>query len=184
MPRMAKKILIKAPMRRNIALMLELEGYQTCVAENGRIGVEVARRELPDLVLCDVMMPEMDGYTVFQTLRAEEAFADTPFIFLTARADHHDVRIGMNFGGDASCVVAQITSQNPSSATTSSRRCRPASPAPTRCASGSWKSAASTPTTRAPTSFSKASASPRGRPKCSSGLPRARRTPRSPSSSA
>ena len=59
-----KKILIiedQAPMRRNIALMLQMEGCEVCTAENGRIGLETARKEQPDLILCDVMMPEMDG---------------------------------------------------------------------------------------------------------------------------
>lgn len=100
---MAKKILIiedQAPMRRNVALMLELEGYKTCVAENGRVGVEVAHKEQPDLILCDVMMPELDGYGVVQALRAVPAFANTPFIFLTAKSDRADVRVGMNFGAD------------------------------------------------------------------------------------
>jgi DNA-binding NarL/FixJ family response regulator len=98
-----KKILIiedQAPMRRNVALMLELEGYTTCVAENGRVGVEVARKERPDLILCDVMMPELDGYAVVQTLREDPSFSNTPFIFLTAKSDRGDVRIGMNFGAD------------------------------------------------------------------------------------
>lgn len=98
-----KKILIiedQAPMRRNVALMLELEGYLTTTAENGLIGIETARRERPDLILCDVMMPEMDGYAVVQTLRDDPAFANTPFIFLTAKSDRGDVRIGMNFGAD------------------------------------------------------------------------------------
>lgn len=102
-PVMAKKILIiedQAPMRRNVALMLQMEGYETCVAENGRVGVEVALKEKPDLVLCDVMMPELDGYGVVQALRAEPSFATTPFIFLTAKSDRGDVRIGMNFGAD------------------------------------------------------------------------------------
>lgn len=64
---MKKKILIiedQPTMRRNVALMLQLEGYETCTAENGRLGLELARRERPDLVLCDVMMPELDGYGV------------------------------------------------------------------------------------------------------------------------
>lgn len=102
-PVMAKKILIiedQTPMRRNLALMLELEGYKTCVAENGRIGVEVARREQPDLILCDVMMPELDGYGVIQSLREDDAFDNTPFIFLTAKSDKNDIRVGMNFGAD------------------------------------------------------------------------------------
>src|SRR5690606_29630950 len=67
---------------------------------NGRIGVETARRKRPDLVICDVMMPELDGHGVVQTLRAEADTAAVPFIFLTARSDKGDVRIGMNFGAD------------------------------------------------------------------------------------
>lgn len=100
---MKKKLLIiedQAPMRRNIALMLQMEGYETITAENGRIGLETARRERPDLILCDVMMPELDGYGVVQALREDPAFAATPFIFLTAKSDRGDVRIGMNFGAD------------------------------------------------------------------------------------
>ena len=100
---MKKKILIiedQAPMRRNIALMLQMEGYDVCTAENGRIGLETARKEKPDLILCDVMMPELDGYGVVQALREDEAFAATPFVFLTAKSDRGDVRIGMNFGAD------------------------------------------------------------------------------------
>jgi DNA-binding NarL/FixJ family response regulator len=100
---MAKKILIiedQAPMRRNVALMLQMEGYTTCTAANGREGVEVARKERPDLVLCDVMMPELDGYGVVQALRDDDSFSTTPFIFLTAKSDRSDVRTGMNFGAD------------------------------------------------------------------------------------
>lgn len=100
---MKKKILViedQAPMRRNIALLLELAGYEVATAENGRVGVEAARQHLPDLILCDVMMPELDGHGVVQTLRAEPATATTPFIFLTARGDRGDIRLGMNFGAD------------------------------------------------------------------------------------
>jgi DNA-binding NarL/FixJ family response regulator len=98
-----KRILViedQAPMRRNIALMLEMEGFEVHAAENGRVGVELALELRPDLVICDVMMPELDGHGVIQTLRAEEATATVPFIFLTARSDKGDVRIGMNFGAD------------------------------------------------------------------------------------
>ena len=87
-------------MRRNIALMLQLEGYSVVSAENGRIGLEMARKEKPDLILYDVMMPELDGYGVVQALREDADFSATPFIFLTARSDRSDVRIGMNFGAD------------------------------------------------------------------------------------
>ena len=100
---MKKKILIiedQAPMRRNIGLMLQMEGYEVVSAENGRIGLEVARQEKPDLILCDVMMPELDGYGVVQALREDAAFLATPFVFLTAKSDRGDVRIGMNFGAD------------------------------------------------------------------------------------
>lgn len=90
----------QAPMRRNLALMLELEGYEVKAAENGRIGLELIRNSRPDLVICDVMMPELDGYGVIQALRAEPATATIPFIFMTARGDAPDVRIGMNFGAD------------------------------------------------------------------------------------
>jgi DNA-binding NarL/FixJ family response regulator len=98
-----KKILLiedQAPMRRNLALMLELEGYEVLTAENGRRGVEQALAHQPDLVLCDVMMPELDGYGVVQTLRENPATATLPFVFLTARGERSDVRLGMNFGAD------------------------------------------------------------------------------------
>ena len=98
-----KKILIiedQASMRRNICFILDLEGYKTCSAANGREGVEVAKQEKPDLILSDVMMPELDGYGVLQALRQDPAFATTPFIFLTAKGDRNDVRTGMNLGAD------------------------------------------------------------------------------------
>ena len=98
-----KKILViedQAPMRRNIALLLELSGYEVFTAENGRTGIEAARKHRPDLVICDVMMPEMDGHAVVQTLRDETETATTPFIFLTAKSDKADVRVGMNYGAD------------------------------------------------------------------------------------
>ena len=100
---MKKKTLIiedQATMRRNVALMLQLEGYETSTAANGREGVEVAYKEQPDLILCDVMMPELDGYGVVKALREDANFATTPFIFLTAKRDRNDVRVGMNFGAD------------------------------------------------------------------------------------
>ncbi len=99
----SKKILViedQAPMRRNLALLLELEGYQVGSAENGRLGLEMARRDRPDLIICDVMMPELDGYGVVQALRSDPEFTHTPFIFLTARGDKADIRVGMNFGAD------------------------------------------------------------------------------------
>jgi DNA-binding NarL/FixJ family response regulator len=98
-----KRILViedQAPMRRNLALLLEMEGYSVYTAADGRAGLDLARHEKPDLILCDVMMPELDGYGVIQALRAEPATAHIPFIFLTAKGDRTDVRVGMNFGAD------------------------------------------------------------------------------------
>lgn len=100
---MNKTILIiedQAPMRRNIALMLQMEGYETLTAENGKVGLQLALERRPDLILCDVMMPEMDGYAVVQALREDNRMANVPFVFLTAKSDKSDVRIGMNFGAD------------------------------------------------------------------------------------
>ncbi len=98
-----KKILIiedQASMRKNIAFILDLEGYKTCAAANGREGIALAKAEKPDLILCDVMMPEIDGYGVVEALRKEPAFATTPFIFLSAKSDRGDIRSGMNLGAD------------------------------------------------------------------------------------
>ena len=98
-----KQILViegEPEMRRNLATILRLEKFHPVVAENGRIGVELARREKPDLILCDVMMPEMDGYGVIAVLRANESTVAIPFIFLTAKGEKPDIRAGMNLGAD------------------------------------------------------------------------------------
>ncbi len=87
-------------MRRNLATILRLEKYVPVAAENGRLGVDLAFKELPDLVLCDVMMPELDGYGVLRELRANSSTEATPFIFLTAKGEKPDVRAGMNLGAD------------------------------------------------------------------------------------
>ena len=98
-----KKILViedEAEMRRNITTILRLEKFQPLAAENGRVGVELARSEKPDLILCDVMMPELDGLGVLQALREDESTVTIPFIFLTAKGEKGDVRSGMNLGAD------------------------------------------------------------------------------------
>lgn len=87
-------------MRRNMATILKLEGFEALVAENGRVGVELARRERPALILCDVMMPELDGYGVLQAVRADADTAAIPFLFLTAKGEKADLRLGMNAGAD------------------------------------------------------------------------------------
>jgi DNA-binding NarL/FixJ family response regulator len=98
-----KKILIiedEPEMRRNITTILRLEGFQPIAAENGRIGLSVATKEKPDLILCDVMMPELDGYDVIKELHNEPATMNIPFIFLTAKGEKTDIRGGMNLGAD------------------------------------------------------------------------------------
>ena len=87
-------------MRRNLLTILRLEKFDTLGAENGRIGIEMARREKPDLILCDVMMPEVNGHGVLAALRSESATVTIPFIFLTAKGEKTDVRSGMNLGAD------------------------------------------------------------------------------------
>ncbi len=86
--------------RENTAEILELANYKVLKAENGRRGVELARQETPDLVLCDIMMPELDGYGVLHLLGRDPATAEVPFIFLSAKAERSDVRKGMELGAD------------------------------------------------------------------------------------
>ena len=98
-----KKILViedEPEMRRNITTLLRYHDYETIAAENGRQGIERARREKPDLILCDVMMPELDGHAVLQSLQADAALARIPFIFLTAKGEKEDLRSGKNLGAD------------------------------------------------------------------------------------
>jgi DNA-binding NarL/FixJ family response regulator len=98
-----KKILViedEPEMRRNLLTILKLEKFQPLGAENGRVGLELVQREKPDLILCDVMMPELDGHGVLEALRKDEATASIPFIFLTAKGEKADLRSGMNLGAD------------------------------------------------------------------------------------
>src|SRR3954468_16761897 len=87
-------------MLRNLVSILRLERFEAIAAENGRAGVAAARRERPDLVLCDVMMPDLDGYGVLAALRADAGTAALPFVFLTAKGEKPDIRAGMNLGAD------------------------------------------------------------------------------------
>lgn len=101
---MSRKILIiedQAIMRRNVALMLQLEGYTALTAANGVEGLETIHREQPDLILCDVMMPEMDGHAVLRAMRADATLQKIPFVFLTAKGDRADVHEGLGLGADA-----------------------------------------------------------------------------------
>jgi len=99
----AKKILViedEPEMRRNLVTILKLEKFLPLAAENGRAGLELARKEKPDLILCDIMMPELDGHAVVQALRTDSQLAAIPFIFLTAKGEKSDQRSGMNLGAD------------------------------------------------------------------------------------
>jgi DNA-binding NarL/FixJ family response regulator len=87
-------------MRENVALILELNGFDVTTAADGKQGVIKAREERPDLILCDVMMPELDGYGVLHLLRKEESIRSVPFIFLTAKGEKQEQRTGMNLGAD------------------------------------------------------------------------------------
>lgn len=98
-----KKILViedEAETRDNLMLMLEMEGFKALSAPNGQVGVDVAKKEIPDVILCDVSMPKLDGYGVLEALRADEKTVSIPFIFLTAKGDKKDLRAGMNLGAD------------------------------------------------------------------------------------
>ena len=87
-------------MRRNLTTILRLEKFHPLPAENGRVSLELAKKERPDLILCDVMMPELDGYGVIAALRADAETVTIPFIFLTAKGEKPDIRAGMNLGAD------------------------------------------------------------------------------------
>ncbi len=98
-----KKILViedEPEMRRNLLTILRLEKFEPVGADNGKAGIALAKSTKPDLILCDVMMPEIDGFGVLKALRADAATASIPFIFLTAKGEKIDVRSGMNLGAD------------------------------------------------------------------------------------
>jgi CRP-like cAMP-binding protein/FixJ family two-component response regulator len=87
-------------MRENTAEILELANYEVLTADNGKDGVSLAKSNLPDLIICDIMMPELDGYQVLYMLSKDPNTSTIPFIFLTAKADKKDMRKGMNLGAD------------------------------------------------------------------------------------
>jgi signal transduction histidine kinase len=87
-------------LRKDIVEMLSFEGFDVRDAENGLVGVQRAREHLPDLIICDIMMPELDGYGVLTELQKDTAISTIPFIFLTAKTDKMDVRYGMELGAE------------------------------------------------------------------------------------
>ena len=99
---MAKILVIEdeESIRENILDLLEAENFEGIGAINGQVGIKLANEQIPDLILCDMMMPEVDGHGVLKALRSEPLTATIPFIFLTAKADKSDIRTGMELGAD------------------------------------------------------------------------------------
>lgn len=98
-----KKILViedEDSLRNDIVDILKFEGFEVYNAENGKLGIQLALKKLPDLILCDVMMPEVDGYGVLKELRANNSTKITPFVFITALAERENIRSGMELGAD------------------------------------------------------------------------------------
>jgi len=87
-------------LRENTAEILELASYQVFTASNGEIGLRLAKEVKPDIIICDIMMPVLDGYQVLDALAQAEDTKHIPFIFLSAKTERQDVRKGMNFGAD------------------------------------------------------------------------------------
>jgi CheY-like chemotaxis protein len=97
------KILIiedNTEMRENISEILDLAGYETHSAADGLIGIQAARQHKPDLILCDIMMPNLDGFGVIKIMQQDENLKSIPLIFLTAKAEREDFRKGMNLGAE------------------------------------------------------------------------------------
>ncbi|TCD23372.1 response regulator [Pedobacter psychrodurus] len=100
---MNKKVLIiedNDDIRESTAEVLDLAGYETFTAKHGKLGVEMALNHLPDVILCDIMMPELDGYGVLYLLNKNQKTANIPFIFITAKTERADMRKGMEMGAD------------------------------------------------------------------------------------
>ena len=99
---MKKVLLIEddSTLRENTAELLELEHYKVITAPNGMLGLELAKREMPNIIVCDIMMPKLDGYGVLEGLSKSKKTKFIPFIFLSAKTERQDVRKGMNLGAD------------------------------------------------------------------------------------
>lgn len=87
-------------LRENTAELLELNGYEVFTASNGKIGIQFAKEKVPQLIICDIMMPEVDGYGVLAALSNDKATLHIPFIFLSAITEHKSIRKGMDLGAD------------------------------------------------------------------------------------
>ena len=99
---MKKVLLIEddTALRENTAELLELSNYKVFTAPNGKIGIEKTKTERPDIIVCDIMMPEIDGYGVLQAVSSDVLTSHIPFIFLSAKTEHKEIRKGMDMGAD------------------------------------------------------------------------------------
>ncbi len=98
-----KRILLiedDSALRENTSELLELSGYKVYTAPNGKIGIEKAIQETPNIIICDIMMPEIDGYGVLEAITLDEKTKHIPFIFLSAKTEHKEIRKGMDMGAD------------------------------------------------------------------------------------
>ena len=103
----SKKVLIiedNLDIRENIVEILELSGYMVYATDNGEMGIALALQNLPDIILCDIMMPEMDGYGVLALLNNQPQMMAIPFVFLTAKSEGLDLRRGMESGANGYLV--------------------------------------------------------------------------------
>ncbi len=99
---MTKILLIddEEPYLENLNTLLEEEGFETVTASNGMDAIDAAKSSQPDLIICDIMLPDISGYMILEELRKRESTSRIPFIFLTAKAEMTDLRKGMNLGAD------------------------------------------------------------------------------------
>lgn len=98
-----KRILIiedDTVLRENIAELLSLAQYEVFIASDGKKGVTIAKQQIPDVIICDIMMPELDGYGVLEALSKDGDTKQIPFIFLSAKTERRDIRKGMDLGAD------------------------------------------------------------------------------------
>lgn len=98
-----KKILIiedNPEIRENTTELLELEGFSVISAQDGKEGLRYAREQFPDIILCDIMMPEVNGYEVIKQLKSNEATACIPFIYVTASGEKSEIKLAMDMGAE------------------------------------------------------------------------------------
>ena len=86
--------------RENMAEILELEGFRVIAATDGTTGLQMAAEDLPHIILCDILMPSLDGYAVLTALKKNPATKDIPFIYVTASAEKSEVKLAMDMGAD------------------------------------------------------------------------------------